>query len=372
MTLSWVHIFGIIALFQSLVLSVFFFTNKKGIPVSNKIFGALLLCFSVIIGVTFSNAMDVYKAFVNYKFLIFVLSQSAFLMGPLLYLYIKSLLVNNFSFTKKELIHFIPFIAALLIFPIAVKNINYGMGWGINVNILFNVALLLVEFVYIFLSYKLLRENDISIRSVFVINGKKQISGARFFVLGFIFIWNIKLQSFLLLNIGERFKFCPYTESLYFLVMFLFLNSLVFITLKNPDFFAFLKKYKSSDLNEADKCAYQSKLVDILENEKLYLDPSLTLSSLSEKLGINSRYLSQIINESFCKNFSDFINEYRVKESKNLLIANSNGKKTMLEIAYCSGFNSKSSFYEAFKKYTGQTPREYKTLHSGYSEVSLG
>jgi AraC-like DNA-binding protein len=64
--------------------------------------------------------------------------------------------------------------------------------------------------------------------------------------------------------------------------------------------------------------------------------------------------------QSFNQNFRDFINKYRIEESKFLLKNKSNGNKTILEIAYEVGFNSKSAFNAAFKKFTGLTPKEYR------------
>ena len=66
-----------------------------------------------------------------------------------------------------------------------------------------------------------------------------------------------------------------------------------------------------------------------------------------------------MINESFHQNFYDFVNTYRIKESKRLLKDPESEKYKIISIAYDSGFSSKSSFYKAFKKSTGITPGEY-------------
>jgi len=68
--------------------------------------------------------------------------------------------------------------------------------------------------------------------------------------------------------------------------------------------------------------------------------------------------LSQIINESKNINFYDYVNSYRISEAKDLL--SSNCDKTILEILYEVGFNSKSAFNTAFKKFTSVTPSKYK------------
>ncbi|MBN1397426.1 MAG: AraC family transcriptional regulator, partial [Bacteroidetes bacterium] len=75
------------------------------------------------------------------------------------------------------------------------------------------------------------------------------------------------------------------------------------------------------------------------------------------------RALSEIINNSLNQNFYDFINSYRIKESKLMLEDKENKRKTVLEILYAVGYNSKSSFNVAFKKHTGMTPSQFKKMH---------
>jgi len=97
-----------------------------------------------------------------------------------------------------------------------------------------------------------------------------------------------------------------------------------------------------------------------MDDEKPYLDPFLNIKMLKKKLSIQAHQLSQVINTSFSKNFFDFINSYRVEESKKLLTKYSPQEKTILEILYDCGYNSKSVFNTAFKKHTGLTPTQYR------------
>jgi len=106
--------------------------------------------------------------------------------------------------------------------------------------------------------------------------------------------------------------------------------------------------------------SYKSKLINLMEKNKPYLNQSLSLSDLVNQLAIPHRELSQVINETFNKNFYDFINSYRIGDFKQILDNGSNNKRIILEIAYKVGFNSKSAFNRAFKKHTGITPKEYK------------
>jgi len=97
----------------------------------------------------------------------------------------------------------------------------------------------------------------------------------------------------------------------------------------------------------------------ILDN-KSYLNPYLSLSLLSEELNLSEGYISQVINKSLSQNFTDYINSLRVEEARHMLLNDEFDNYTILSVGLESGFNSKSSFYGAFKKFTGKTPLEFK------------
>jgi AraC-like DNA-binding protein len=119
-----------------------------------------------------------------------------------------------------------------------------------------------------------------------------------------------------------------------------------------------LKKKKS--LSDVSNQRYLDQLIAYMQNEKPYLNPSVTLFDISEQTRIPVRSLSDVINSSRNQNFYDFINSYRIKEAENYL-AKETGK-TILEILYEVGFNTKSSFNQAFKKHSGMTPTQFKKL----------
>ncbi|MEO6721890.1 MAG: AraC family transcriptional regulator [Ferruginibacter sp.] len=106
----------------------------------------------------------------------------------------------------------------------------------------------------------------------------------------------------------------------------------------------------------------QRRLTEIMESEKLYLDPALTLPGLSKELGINTHDLSYVLNHGFKKTFYQYINQMRVEEAKLLLLSDKLKKLDMMGIACHAGFNSKTTFNTTFKKLTGQSPTEFVKL----------
>jgi ligand-binding sensor domain-containing protein/AraC-like DNA-binding protein len=123
-------------------------------------------------------------------------------------------------------------------------------------------------------------------------------------------------------------------------------------------------KYKTSALDPAKIEETINDLSTIMSNEKLYLDPDLTLRDLADRLKIHYNYISRIINEKFGMSYNDYVNKYRIDEVKKRFSDPKFADKTVLEIMYETGFYSKSVFNTAFKKFTGMTPSEYRKKSS--------
>lgn len=103
----------------------------------------------------------------------------------------------------------------------------------------------------------------------------------------------------------------------------------------------------------------KERLLEYMDREQPFLDPEITLNDLAEQLGIPPGQLSRIINQGFSCNFSEFINRYRVAHVQQLLQQGEAQQFTLLAIALNSGFNSKATFNRAFRKHTGKSPGEY-------------
>lgn len=101
-----------------------------------------------------------------------------------------------------------------------------------------------------------------------------------------------------------------------------------------------------------------------MKTKNPYLNPSLTINELGRQLAISPRRLSQAINEQLKQNFFDLINSYRVEEAKLVMLDSSNDEKNIMQILLDVGFNVKSAFNRAFKKYTGMTPIELRKVLS--------
>jgi AraC-like DNA-binding protein len=123
-------------------------------------------------------------------------------------------------------------------------------------------------------------------------------------------------------------------------------------------------KYAGSRLTSSDCARIVEKLAVCMKTEKPFLDPSLSIESLSQKLDIPVKNLSQAIHSSLNQNFYDFINTHRIDEIKKRMNDREHERLTLLALAFDAGFNSKSVFNAAFKKHTGLTPKEYKRQYT--------
>ncbi len=124
------------------------------------------------------------------------------------------------------------------------------------------------------------------------------------------------------------------------------------------------RKYKHSALNSEMSARIVNRLEEVMEDEKPYLNSNLTLLDLAKTVSTTPNYLSQVINEQLQMNFFDYVNSYRLEKAKELLIDPLPHTPTILDVAMESAFNSKSAFYNAFRKKMGITPAEFKKSHS--------
>ncbi|BDW93759.1 hypothetical protein MACH07_25910 [Flagellimonas marinaquae] len=123
------------------------------------------------------------------------------------------------------------------------------------------------------------------------------------------------------------------------------------------------KKYKQALLDTNEVTRYSKELKQIMIDYKLYLNPDLSLKDLASYLDLPANYVSQLLNLGFQKNFSEYINTFRINEFKERILLEENKGLTIMAIAYDSGFNSKTVFNTFFKKIEGVTPNAYLKSH---------
>ncbi|AUC84853.1 AraC family transcriptional regulator [Polaribacter sp. ALD11] len=126
-----------------------------------------------------------------------------------------------------------------------------------------------------------------------------------------------------------------------------------------------LQKKTSLDKNESmtEENPYFKKLESLCQQQHIYRDNTINREKIAEMLGISAGYVSQLVNTITGQNFSNYINYYRIEAVKGMIFSSEFEKYNLLTIGLESGFTSKTTFYNAFKKATGMTPNEYRKIH---------
>lgn len=358
-----VHLFNsitLLSLFITLVLSVFFAVTKKGEKTGNRIMSGILILFSLQIIFSFTVSNYAFKYFMNYHKSLLLIRQTGFLTGPFIYLYLKSYLSNR-PLRLIDFVHIVPFVGIAVFLGFYYSKIDHFIMWGTSLNVYDTILILIHNLIYVILSLLSFRIFNFSIMGLLKkIRSAPGIGWLQFVLIGFILLWTINLYSFASYMVIKKPVWCAQTGSIYALTLFLFLTSIMFLLLLKPEICLFIEKYKKSPINADDKIKYEQLLIEYMDIRKPYLEPEISLEDVAKDMSINTRFLSQIINQSFKKNFNGYMNEYRINEALQRL-SDIRNKNTVQEILFDSGFNSVSVFYAEFKKHTGLTPQEYRT-----------
>ena len=368
MKVGIIEIIDFIIVFQLLAFSIFLFVRLPR-KLSNYLLGAQLVSQSAGIFAGFCYAQS--EFFLNNTpWLLFAGYPFLFLWGPTFYLYVKSAAFSNFKLSPKQLVHFIPFLVILIylaitFFPLTAEEKKFLLGHNTSY-LLFRFYPLVDFFIrtqvlfYIILSLSVLSSLKKEIKDRFSSISETNYSWIKFIVYGFTAAYILSAPLIIWADIFKTDRYLIAFESIF--IYTVYFNFIFFKAWYQPDIFSISEdsvKYKASKLTKEEAAVWIKKIEEFISNRKPYLNPNLTINQLAEDIQMQSRVLSQIINVYYRQNFQDYINKLRIEESKKYLL-DQEDRKTVLEILYGVGFNTKSSFNIAFKKTTGLTPTEFK------------
>ena len=365
----------LLLVFSSLLFAVFVFTVKR----NNKISNILIALFLLLNALEASYQFIDYFLFKSFPGLGVTIYNLLFLISPLLYLYILSVIYSDFKIKKKDFLHFIPLILVTLIliprfYLVSLEDKHHFLKGGVlNGAIEIKISYLLIHIqllIYLILSFR-------------TVNKYKQILIENFansklfnyrFLFQLIFIYALGSIIALIKNIfyfiGVDIKLY-YAQDIVSLINLIFIIWLIFKALQNPEIFkkvdSKLQLTRSTNISLLDQQKHTSELKNKIEKiehfmseKEPFMDSTISLASLSESLEMETKELSYIINQELRTHFFDFINTHRINKAKELLADTSKKQLTVSEIMYDVGFNSKSSFFTYFKKVENQTPSQFR------------
>ncbi len=320
--------------------------------------------------------MGWYDDFPNTK-INYLLIDFSLILGPIVYFYVKSITQPDFRFMKKDIWHAVPWLiyallqAFIYIYDaqqpgfyddqdgVLYKKINYNIG-------IYMVILgVISRSVYFYHAAKLFYVFRNKIKQFFSNTYKVELNWLRNFLVVYLGLFILRI-GFIATN--QLFVQMSWTQNWWWYLI----ASIVLVYLGMMGLFADLGKLSELEFIETKDSGPTSEMEELnplkeivseyMEEEKVFLNPDLTLAELSKELSIPTNQLSKVINAGFGKNFNDFVNGYRVEEVKNALSDPSFSHFSILGIAFECGFNSKATFNRVFKKVTGHSPTEYVTL----------
>lgn len=344
----------------------------------NKIANRLLAIFLLSIGLLVIDDPLIYAHFYT-RFPIFIglINIPVFGIAPILYMTVDYFVTPAKTFKRVDLWHFLlPFIMTILtilymFLPTAMKLKSLETSKD-ETDILGFLLILIPIALYWVLSYRKLLLHEKNIRLFSSTIETIDLAWLRYFLWG-LAVMILALVSDFIVNIPERTYITTliYLFSVFYLAYFALQQGEIFSVKPEEmrDIKTVIDENNQTDalrkqvLTEEQLSVLKGALADFMFTQKPYLDPTLSLPKLAEKMQLGTHELSYLINVGFNDNFYGFINHYRVEESKRLLTSPLYPPLSMIGIAFEAGFNSKTAFNTAFKKIVGISPSEFQKLN---------
>lgn len=336
--------FSLIGAFNGFFIGIYFifFTPKKYL--SNYLLGALLVMISIRVGKSVAYFFDYGLP----KLYLQVGLTACFFIGPFLYFFVKSEISQIRKLPKAWIYQIVGWLLLIVSVGIIYPYEKFPAVWG-N----FIIRLIYLQwglyvafsiFLLIPLLKKILQKEILKTHEKWVLT----ICGIVLILL-ITYVWAI-------LNITKG----SYINGALYFSFFIYV--IIFILLyrrKVSDLSSFGgPKYIDKKLPDTDARQIIERLRNVMAEKELFRNPNLKVHDLARELTISGHQLSQILNDNLEKNFSLFVNEYRINEACLLLSKKRN--LTLEAIADEVGFNSQSTFFAAFKKIKGLTPSAFQ------------
>lgn len=365
-------IIGIILSFFQFVLLL----NKRNKDVPDK----MLALGMLTVGLHLLHYHLYYLGYWNtYPHLIALTAPFPLLYGPIFFLYTRYSIRTETVLNKKDYLHFAPTVFSYLYMvkfyffysgEEKLKIVNGQMDdYSIFTNILL-VAFIVSGATYTILAYLKINKHKRLVDYNFSNDEQISLNWLKYSIWGMGVIF-LTIATILILREGLGMVFTYNIDFIFYVQIVILIFFIGFFGIQHQNIFSNVNgpiqkqliqpttpgEYKKSGLKPEIAEEIHKKLLQLMEKDKPYLNPKLTLMNLADLIDVTANYLSQTINQYEKVNFHDFVNKYRVEEF--IKRAKSNNNFSILANALDSGFNSKSSFNIVFKKFKEITPSKY-------------
>jgi len=336
--------FSALGAFNGFILSIYFvfFTAKKYL--SSYLLGALLLVLSIRIGKSVAYSFDYSLP----KMYLQIGLTACFFIGPFLYFYIRSETRQISKLPKPWLGQIAGWLFIIVLAGVIYPYERFPSLWGKYI-----VPLIYLQWgIYIAFSVILL------IPAIKKIVRKEKLKPFEKWILvicgGVLILFASYIWAYLNITKGSYINGALYFSLIIYIVVFTLLYRK-----KTNDLSSFsTQKYADKKLDNEEAQRIISKLKKAMTEKELFRNPNLKVNDLAKEINVSGHQLSQVLNDNIEKNFTLFVNEYRISEACKILSANTN--LTIDAIGDEVGFNAKSTFFATFKKIKGMTPNAYQ------------
>jgi AraC-like DNA-binding protein len=374
---------------QGIVLAFMLFRRKTGNHKANRALALFIINGLVAISGGFTGPYIYTCPYLNQVFSS-ITSSTVFLIGPLLYLYVIAITRPGFRLRPRHCLHLVPAIMCCIYFlfhAVMMNSEELGIYLSFSSSCfvpsifhrIFSTAFGIHPVIYVVLSMRFLTRHRRRMQDLFSSTEKLNLSWLSYilrFMAGAGGLWLLPWLAsrvILFLNFDHHFVLLgdvvEKTFSLAGGILVILFYAIGYRGLMQPEIFAGMPDDLVEAPDESDQKMSLSpekareimdRVTGVMQEQRPYLDPGLTLPVLADMAGVSRNLLSQAINERTGQNFYDFVNFYRVETVKERLKDPEKRDMNVLHIAFDAGFNTKATFNAVFKKSTGLTPSQYR------------
>lgn len=354
-------------------------TNKKKLT-STYIFVGFLVChfFVAFHELTFWGKQLRFWLLDISPNLFFIGSYAYFLDGLLLYFFVRALLYKDFAFKSRYLLNLVPLVLYLFYMGVFFYSRDYSLRYNLvetqhiaysSPHLYFDAVSRYLRVIYGILCVAIVLNYSKELKNVYANVNSNDLAWLKVMLACVLalFAWDavlvsVKLHGLITNNFDLDLLNIIGLSGYY--VTFGVVNALIF--LKFTLFRSVAKvneKYPRPPIDtkaEGVDAALLEHIEQVMATSKVYMQPDITIDRLAADMNMPVKQLSQTIRHHYGRNFFEFINTYRIEEAKRLLSDPACAEKTIIEIFYDVGFNSKSVFNTFFKRVEGVTPSQYR------------
>lgn len=362
--LSYINLAGAA---HALVQAVLLWCVRRGNRAANRIMAAFLVVLAVGMSHGVALLAGVYE---KWPPLLLVMGTLPLLYGPLFFFYVRAMVGRERLWQTVDGLHAVPFLLGLAGYAVSWRSGGPAADWRVVDSIArapWQIVVLLATLqtiVYVRWIRRLLQQHSDAVKSAYSIIDKVTLGWLRWRLAVFGLIWLAGIV--MMAAVAFEPRMIGLAPQLVFLLVALNTFATGYRAMLQPVFFGLADaarpapRYERSSLTPENAARCKERLLELMERDKPFLDPEITLPALAQMLDVQHAHLSRVINELLGQNFFEFVNRYRVETAQRRLANRGSEGEKLITVALESGFKSLSTFNRVFKDMAGRTPSDYR------------